>query len=66
VRDFLTALCLALVIEGVAYALFPGAMQRMIAAVLAMPPATLRMFGLTIVAAGVAGVWLVRSGAGMP
>ncbi|MGE5477573.1 MAG: DUF2065 domain-containing protein [Bacteroidales bacterium] len=65
-RDFLTALCLALVIEGVAYALFPGAMQRMIAAVLAMPPSTLRMFGLTIVAAGVAGVWLVRSGAGMP
>ncbi|MCR6632726.1 MAG: DUF2065 domain-containing protein [Magnetospirillum sp.] len=60
-RDFLTALCLALALEGVAYALFPGAMQRMIAAVLAMPHAHLRLFGVVAAAAGVTGVWLVRA-----
>ena len=60
-RDLLTACCLALVIEGVAYALFPGAMQRLVAAVLAMPPQTLRLSGLVCAAAGVAGVALIRS-----
>ena len=60
-KDFLTACSLALVIEGVAYALFPDAMQRVVAAVLAMPPRTLRLFGLVCAAAGVAGVALVRS-----
>lgn len=60
-KDFLTACSLALVIEGVAYALFPGAMQRMIATILAMPPQTLRLFGVVSAAGGVAGVWLVRT-----
>lgn len=60
-RDFLTALCLALVIEGVAYALFPGAMQRLVAAVLTMTPQALRRFGLFSAIAGVTGVWLVRA-----
>lgn len=59
-KDFLTACSLALVIEGVAYALFPGAMRRMIVSVLAMPPQTLRRFGVAAAAAGVAGVWLAR------
>ena len=60
-KDFLTACGVALVIEGVAYALFPGAMQRMIATLLAMPTETLRRFGLLAAALGVAGVWLARS-----
>ncbi|MBX9634051.1 MAG: DUF2065 domain-containing protein [Magnetospirillum sp.] len=60
-KDFLTACSLALVIEGVAYALFPGAMQRGLAAILAMPPKSLRLVGLMAVTTGVAGVWLVRS-----
>jgi uncharacterized protein YjeT (DUF2065 family) len=60
-RDFLTACSLALAIEGVAYALFPGAMQRMVAAVLTMSPDALRRFGVVAAALGVAGVWLVRS-----
>lgn len=60
-RDFLTALCLAVALEGVAYALFPAAMRRMVASVLAMPPASLRMAGLVAATLGVAGVWLVRS-----
>ncbi len=65
-RDFLTACALALVIEGVAYALFPGAMQRMIAAVLTMPPQSLRLFGVAAAALGVAGVWFARSAIGTP
>jgi uncharacterized protein YjeT (DUF2065 family) len=61
VRDLLTALALALVLEGVAYALFPAAMQRMVAAILAMPASSLRMAGLVMATLGVAGVWLVRA-----
>ncbi len=60
-RDLLTALALALVLEGVAYALFPTAMQRMVAAILATPAGSLRMAGLVLATLGVAGVWLVRS-----
>jgi uncharacterized protein YjeT (DUF2065 family) len=61
VRDFLTALALALALEGVAYALFPDAMRRMVASILAMPSASLRMAGLVAATLGVAGVWLVRT-----
>lgn len=60
-RDFLTALGLALVIEGVAYALFPGAMRRMMAEVVTMPSSLLRAFGLAAAISGVLAVWLVRS-----
>lgn len=60
-RDFLTACSLALVIEGVAYTLFPGAMQRGLAAILTMPPNAVRLVGLVAVTTGVAGVWLVRA-----
>lgn len=60
-RDFLTAVMLALAIEGVAYALFPGAMRRLVASVLSMPTTSLRTFGLVAAISGVAGVWLVRS-----
>lgn len=58
--DFLTALGLALVIEGVAYALFPAAMQRMMAEVVGLPPPTLRLFGLVAALSGLLIVWLIR------
>jgi uncharacterized protein YjeT (DUF2065 family) len=61
VKDFLTALALVLVIEGVSYALFPAAIQRMMARALSVPPPLLRVAGLAATAAGVAGVWVVRS-----
>ncbi|MBI5165245.1 MAG: DUF2065 family protein [Magnetospirillum sp.] len=61
-RDFLTALALALAIEGVAYALFPAGMQRMMAAVQDLPPSALRAAGLAAAAAGVMGVALARGG----
>jgi uncharacterized protein len=60
VRDFGTALALALVIEGVAYALFPDLMKRLIGQMLPVPAATLRMLGLAAACAGVGFVWLAR------
>jgi hypothetical protein len=58
--DFLTAIGLAVAIEGLVYALFPDGMKRMLVQVLAQPPATLRVAGLVAAAAGVGIVWWVR------
>lgn len=64
--DLLTALALVLVIEGVIYALFPSTMQRMMAAVIELPPTVLRSGGLIAAILGVLAVWLIRSAAAMP
>lgn len=58
--DFLTALGLVLVIEGVLYALFPGTMRRMMALMITQPPVAVRAAGLAGAALGVVIVWLVR------
>ncbi|MBB3266484.1 hypothetical protein FHW79_004125 [Azospirillum sp. OGB3] len=58
--DFLTALALVLVIEGVLYALFPSAMRRLIVEALTMPENRLRAVGLATAMAGVGFVWLLR------
>lgn len=58
--DFLTALALVLVIEGVLYALFPSAMRRLIVEALTMPENRLRAVGLVTAMAGVGFVWLLR------
>ncbi|AWJ83216.1 hypothetical protein TSH58p_06550 [Azospirillum sp. TSH58] len=58
--DFLTALALVLVIEGVLYALFPSAMRRLIVEALTMPENRLRVVGLVTAMAGVGFVWLLR------
>ena len=58
--DLLTALGLALALEGVAYALFPGAMKKMLLQVLAQPSSHLRNAGLAAAALGVGLIWLVR------
>jgi len=60
VKDFGTALALAVVIEGVVYALAPGAMQRLNAQVSIMPASALRLAGLAAACVGVAVVWLIR------
>jgi len=57
---FVTALGLAIVIEGVCYALFPNAMKKMMLQVIGQPISTLRMFGIGAAIAGVAIIWLVR------
>lgn len=58
--DLVTGLALVLVIEGALYALFPEAMQRMMARAMGLPPAGLRYGGLALAMLGVAVVWLVR------
>lgn len=62
--DFLVALGLVLVVEGLVYGGFPGLAKRLATEVLATPENTLRVAGLVAIAAGVLIVWLVRSAAG--
>ena len=59
-EDFYCALGLVLVIEGVAYALFPEGMQRAMAALQEAPPNMLRTAGLVAATAGVVLVWWIR------
>ena len=58
--DFITAIGLVLVIEGVLYALFPVAMKKALHSLLSMPDASLRNSGLGAIIIGVAVVWVVR------
>jgi uncharacterized protein YjeT (DUF2065 family) len=60
VRDFLAAIGLVLVIEGLVYGGFPGLARKLAAEVLSMPENALRLGGLAAIAAGVGIVWLVR------
>jgi uncharacterized protein YjeT (DUF2065 family) len=60
VRDFLTAIGLVLVVEGVVYGGFPGLARKLAGEVLSMPENALRLAGLVAIAVGVGVVWLVR------
>jgi hypothetical protein len=59
--DLFTALALVLVIEGVLYALFPEAMQRMMAQAITIPPSVLRNGGVVAAVVGFGVVWLIRT-----
>ena len=56
----LTALGLAIAIEGAAYALFPDGMKRMMQQVQELPPGMLRNAGMTAMIFGVGAVWVIR------
>ena len=58
--ELFTALGLAIVIEGVCYALFPDAMKKMMLQVLGQPASTLRVFGLGAAIFGVFVIWLIK------
>jgi len=60
-NDLLTALGLVFVLEGVAYALFPGKMSEMMRQIQQVPAPVLRIMGITAVAIGWVIVWLVRN-----
>ena len=60
-QDFLTALGLVLVIEGVLYAAAPDAMRRMAARASLLSSDALRVGGMAALALGVGLVWLLRS-----
>ena len=59
-EDFVTAVGLVLVLEGMLYALFPEGMQRMMEQALAMSPSFLRKTGLVVAVMGFFVVWLMR------
>jgi uncharacterized protein YjeT (DUF2065 family) len=62
VQDFLAAMGLVLVIEGLVYGGFPGLARKLATEVLSLPENALRIAGLAAIAVGVGIVWLVRSG----
>lgn len=59
-RDFLTAIGLVLVFEGIVYGGFPGLARKLAAEMLLLPEGVLRVAGLVAAAVGVGIVWLVR------
>lgn len=60
-RDFATALGLAIVLEGLLYAVLPGRMRGLMQQVLDESPQTLRKLGLSAACIGLFLVWVVRS-----
>jgi len=60
VHDFLAAMGLVLVVEGLVYGGFPNLARRLATQVLSMSENAMRMSGLIAIAFGVAIVWLVR------
>jgi uncharacterized protein YjeT (DUF2065 family) len=58
--DFLAALGLVFVIEGLAFAAFPGAARRALMTMTQTPDEALRLAGIASAVLGLAVVWLVR------
>lgn len=58
--DFLAALGLVLVLEGLVYGGFPRLAKRLAEEVAEIPESTLRTGGLVAMAVGVVVVWMVR------
>jgi len=59
--DFITAIGLVFVIEGLFYVIAPNRLKTMIAMMEDIPPETLRNLGVLAVGIGVAIVWLAKS-----
>ncbi len=60
-HDLFLGLGLVFVIEGLVYALFPRAVEEMLALMRQMPVDTRRLLGLAAVAAGLVLVWAARN-----
>jgi uncharacterized protein len=58
--DFLAALGLVFVIEGLVFAAFPGPAKRAMQSVLDTPDTTVRAIGIGSAVIGLVVVWLVR------
>lgn len=58
--DFVAALGLVFVLEGLMFAAFPGAVKRAMASVMETPDAPLRTVGVVSAVFGVALIWMVR------
>ncbi len=58
--DFIVAIGLVLVIEGLLYAVFTDQLKAMMTEVLGMPSSTIRLVGVAVAAIGVLIVWFVK------
>lgn len=58
--DFIVAIGLVLVIEGLLYAVFTDQLKAMMTEVLGMPTSTIRLVGVAVAAIGVLIVWFVK------
>lgn len=58
--DLLMAVAVVLAVEGLIYALVPGAMKRALASMAAAPPERLRIGGLIAAVIGVALAWALK------
>jgi uncharacterized protein YjeT (DUF2065 family) len=58
--DFLAALGLVLILEGLLFAAFPEMAKRAMVQALETPEATLRTIGIVSAVIGLAAIWLVR------
>ena len=58
--EFVVALGLVLVIEGLLFAAFPGVAKRLAASALESPETSLRVAGIVSAVLGVALIWLMR------
>ncbi|MEQ9328232.1 MAG: DUF2065 domain-containing protein [Rhodospirillales bacterium] len=59
---FLTAIALAIAIEGLLYAAFPDGMKRMMVKALEIPSHQLRTGGIVAAAAAILAIWLIGPG----
>jgi hypothetical protein len=59
-EDFLAAVGLVFVIEGLVFAAFPGPAKRAMASVMETPEASLRVIGIGSAVVGLVVLWLVR------
>ena len=58
--DFVVALGLVLVIEGLIFAAFPGVAKRLAASALESPETSLRIAGLVSAVLGLVLIWVMR------
>jgi uncharacterized protein YjeT (DUF2065 family) len=58
--EFLVALGLLFVIEGIVFAAFPGQAKHALSAMMESPEATLRRIGLASAVLGLVLIWLIR------
>ena len=58
--DFLVAVGLVFVIEGLVFAAFPGAAKRAMSSVIETPDTSLRVVGIGSAVIGLVLVWFVR------
>lgn len=58
--DFIVALGLVFVIEGLVFSAFPGAAKRALESVQQAPESSLRLVGIGSAAVGILLIWMIR------